>query len=94
MWLIKAVSSSSIAVLSWADSLAWYAMSVMMTYLTNVWKLDLTHAAAIVNVSSGAANILPIAMSVLADTFLGHYCIILLANIAYSIVSFQNFLHF
>lgn len=88
--MLKALSSSSIAVLLWADLLAWYAMCVMMTFLTNVWKLDLTNAAAIVNVFTGAANIMPIGMSVLADAFLGHYYMLLLANLAYSFVSFQN----
>jgi peptide/histidine transporter 3/4 len=65
-------------------------MCVMMTYLTNVWKLDLTQAAAIVNVFTGSVNIMPIAMSVLADAFLGHYRMVLLASLAYSFVSFQN----
>ena len=69
-------------------------MCVMMTYLTNVWKLDLTQAAAIVNVFTGAANIMPLAMSVLADAYLGHYCMVLLANLAYSFVSIQTFFIF
>ncbi|THG12237.1 hypothetical protein TEA_004401 [Camellia sinensis var. sinensis] len=37
-------------VLIWADILAGYAMLVMMTYLTNVWKINLTHAAGIINI--------------------------------------------
>lgn len=73
-------------VLVWADILAMYAVWVMMTYLTNVWKLNLTHAAAIVNVFNGAAAILPIGMAFLVDAFMGHYRMLLLSSVAYSIV--------
>ncbi|KAF8391990.1 hypothetical protein HHK36_022330 [Tetracentron sinense] len=36
-------------VLNCADIIAVYTMWVLMTYLTDVWKLSITHAAAIVN---------------------------------------------
>ena len=66
----------------------------MMTYLTDVWSLTITHAAAIVNVFTGVAAIMPIGMGFLVDTFMGDKWMLLLASIAYSIVGFQNFPHF
>uniref|UniRef100_A0A7N2M484 Uncharacterized protein n=1 Tax=Quercus lobata TaxID=97700 RepID=A0A7N2M484_QUELO len=63
-----------------------YAVWVMMTYLTNVWRLDLTHAAAIVNVFTGAATIMPIGMAFLVDAFMGDYWMLLLSSLAYSFV--------
>ena len=68
-----------------------YAVWVMTTYLTNVWMLDLTHAAAIVNVFSGVATIMPIGMAFLVDAFMGDYWMLLLSSLAYSFVGFQNF---
>ena len=59
-----------------------YAVWVMMTYLTNVWTLDLSHAAAIVNVFTGAATIMPIGMAFLVDAFMGDYWMLLLSSLA------------
>ncbi|KAM4078828.1 hypothetical protein ACB094_09G069600 [Castanea mollissima] len=73
-----------ITVLIWADILTAYALFVMMTYLTNVWKLNFTHAAAIVNVFSGVATIMPIGMAFLVDAFMGDYWMLLLSSLAYS----------
>ena len=88
--ILKELSSSSIAALVWADILTGYAMFVMMTYLTNVWGLTITHAATIVNVFNGVATIMPIGMGFLVDTFMGDYWMLLLSSIAYSFVGFQN----
>ena len=71
-----------------------YAVWVMMTYLTNVWRLDLSHAAAIVNVFTGAATIMPLGMAFLVDAFMGDYWMLLLSSLAYSFVGSQNFPHF
>ena len=90
----KDTFSSSIAVLIWADILTAYALFVMMPYLTNVWKLNFTHAAAIVNVFSGVATIMPIGMAFLVDAFMGDYWMLLLSSLAYSFVGSQNFPHF
>ncbi|GAV68519.1 PTR2 domain-containing protein [Cephalotus follicularis] len=73
-----------VTALIWADIVAWYAVWVMMTYLTNVWKLEVTHAAAIVNVFMGAAIIMPIGMAFMVDTFMGDYSMLLLSSLAYS----------
>uniref|UniRef100_A0A2N9FAI1 Uncharacterized protein n=1 Tax=Fagus sylvatica TaxID=28930 RepID=A0A2N9FAI1_FAGSY len=81
---IRALSSSSIAVLVWADILAAYAVWVMMPYLTTVWSFNLTHAAAIVNVFTGAATIMPIGMAFLVDAFMGDKWMLLLSSLAYS----------
>ncbi|KAM7526463.1 hypothetical protein LguiA_016365 [Lonicera macranthoides] len=74
-----------ITVLMWADMLAWYAMWVMITYLTNVWKLSYTHAAGIVNIWGGIAMILPIGFAFLVDSAIGNYIMLLLSSISYSI---------
>ncbi|KAK9986058.1 hypothetical protein SO802_031009 [Lithocarpus litseifolius] len=77
-------SSVRIAVLLWADMLTLYALFVMMPYLINVWKLNIIRAAAIVNVFSGVATIMPIGMAFLVDAFMGDYWMLLLSSIAYS----------
>ena len=66
----------------------------MMPYLTTVWNLNITRAAAIVNVFYGVVSIMPIGMAFLVDAFIGDYWMLLLSSLAYSIVSFQNFPHF
>ncbi|KAK6943529.1 Proton-dependent oligopeptide transporter family, partial [Dillenia turbinata] len=73
----------------WADILAMYALWMMMTYLTNVWKLDLTHAAAIINVFMGVVGILPIGTAFLVDTLLGNFWMLLLSSLSYSMVGFS-----
>ena len=78
----------------WADILTAYALFVMMTYLTNVWSLNITHAATIVNVFTGVAAIMPIGMTFLVDAFVGDYWMLLLSSLAYSFVGFQNFPNF
>ena len=66
----------------------------MTPYLTNVWSLNITHAAAIVNVFSGVATIMPIGMAFLVDAFMGDYWMLLLSSLAYSFVGFQNLTYF
>lgn len=78
---------SSIAVLFWADIFAAYAMWVMMTYLTNVWKTSLVRAAAIVNFFWGTVLMLPLAIQYLVDTIIGNYWMLLVSSLAYSAVS-------
>lgn len=65
-----------------------YAISTLITYLTNVWKLNYTHAAAIVNLFWGFTAILPFTMQYVVDTLIGNYRMVFLSNFAYSIVSF------
>ncbi|CAL5422699.1 unnamed protein product [Camellia sinensis] len=73
-----------IFVLMWADLLAGYAMWMMMLYLTNVWKLNFTHAAAIINVFCGLTEIMLLPMQFLVDAFLGNYWMLLISSFAYS----------
>ncbi|KAK4582524.1 hypothetical protein RGQ29_025638 [Quercus rubra] len=73
-----------ITVLIWADILTNYALFVMTPYLTNVWSLNITHAAAIVNVFSGVATIMPIGMAFHVNAFMGDYWMLLLSSLAYS----------
>ncbi|KAL5740433.1 hypothetical protein ACOSQ2_029613 [Xanthoceras sorbifolium] len=77
-------SITKITVLMWADILAVYAMWMMMTYLTNVWKLGFTHAAAIVNFFWGIVLMMPLALQFLVDTIIGNYWMLLLSSFAYS----------
>ncbi|KAK4582519.1 hypothetical protein RGQ29_025635 [Quercus rubra] len=73
-----------ITVLVWADILTAYALFMMMPYLTTVWNLSITRAAAIVNVFSGVTTIMPIGMAFLVDAFMGDYWMLLLSSLAYS----------
>lgn len=72
-----------VTVLIWVDLFAAYVMWMMMIYLTDVWKLDYTNAAAIINIWMGAALILPLPLSYLADAFLGNFCLLLLTTLSY-----------
>ncbi|KAF8391989.1 hypothetical protein HHK36_022329 [Tetracentron sinense] len=74
-----------VGVLNCADIIAVYTMWVLMTYLTDVWKLSITHAAAIVNVYSGLVGIMPIGMAFLLDHCLGSYWMLVLSSITYSL---------
>ncbi|KAK0583785.1 hypothetical protein LWI29_003043 [Acer saccharum] len=69
----------------WADVLAMYAMWMMMTYLTNVWKLGFTHAAAIVNFFWGIVLMLPVVIQFLVDTIIGNYWMLVVSSFAYSV---------
>ncbi|GAB4833982.1 hypothetical protein Ancab_032234 [Ancistrocladus abbreviatus] len=71
--------------LMWADVFADYVLWMTMTYLTDVWKLDYTHAAGILNIWGGLALILPIGLAHLADAFLGNFCILLFTTLSYSV---------
>ncbi|KAF8392003.1 hypothetical protein HHK36_022343 [Tetracentron sinense] len=74
-----------IAVLQCANIIAAYIMYVLMTYLTDVWKLSITQAAAIVNVYSGLVAIMPIGMAFLLNHCLGIYWMLFLSSVTYSI---------
>lgn len=63
-----------------------YAMYVMMTYLTNVWKIGFTRAAAIVNVFWGSVIISPLFLIFIVDTILGHYWMLLISSFSFSAV--------
>ncbi|KAH6777729.1 BTB/POZ domain-containing protein [Perilla frutescens var. frutescens] len=73
-----------LGVLIWMDILAIYAMYIMMTYLTNVWKLGFTHAAAVLNVFWGVVTILPIFHVFIVDAIMGNYWMLLFSSMAYS----------
>ncbi|XP_028064919.1 protein NRT1/ PTR FAMILY 5.5-like [Camellia sinensis] len=73
-----------ILVLIWADILAMYAMWMMMLYLTNVWKLNFTHAAAIINVFWGLMAIMVLPIQFLVDAFMGSYWMLLISSFSYS----------
>ncbi|XP_062167089.1 protein NRT1/ PTR FAMILY 5.5-like [Alnus glutinosa] len=55
-----------------------------MTYLTDVWSLDTTFAAAIVNVCNGVETVMPMGMAFLVDVFLGHHRMLEYSSIMYS----------
>ncbi|CAL5422700.1 unnamed protein product [Camellia sinensis] len=70
--------------LIWADILAAYALWMTMLYLTNVWKLKFTHAAAIINVFWGLMGIILIPMKFIVDVFLGNYWMLVISSFAFS----------
>ncbi|XP_021828955.1 protein NRT1/ PTR FAMILY 5.5-like [Prunus avium] len=59
-------------------------MWMTMVYLTEVWKLNFTHAAAIVNLFWGIVAILPVGLQFLVDAFMGNYWMVLVSSFAYS----------
>lgn len=69
----------------WADFFAYYVLWMMMVYLTDVWKLDFTHAASIINIWRGSALVLPLPFLYFADAFFGHFCILLLTSVSYTL---------
>ncbi|XP_056686337.1 protein NRT1/ PTR FAMILY 5.5-like [Spinacia oleracea] len=72
--------------LKWAH---WFArivmLWVMMLYLAEVWKLDLRHAATIINIWRGSTKVLPLVFVFVADAFLGHFSILLLSSLSNSL---------
>lgn len=74
-----------VVVLLWVDILAIYAMYVMMAYLTNVWDISFTKAAAIVNVFWGFVTVSPLFLTFIVDTILGNYWMLLTSSVAYSV---------
>ncbi|GFQ07634.1 BTB/POZ domain-containing protein at3g09030 [Phtheirospermum japonicum] len=76
---------SRVVVLLWVDILAIYAMYVMMSYLTDVWDLSFTHAAAIINIFTGVVTLSPLLLAFIADTILGNYWMLLISSISYSV---------
>ncbi|XP_047324184.1 protein NRT1/ PTR FAMILY 5.5-like [Impatiens glandulifera] len=74
-----------ITILFPANSIAIYATWTLMIYLTSVWNLNLTYAAAIVNVFKGSVKLMAIAMKFLIDTYTGHFFMLLFTSISYCI---------
>ncbi|CAA0836303.1 Protein NRT1/ PTR FAMILY 5.5 [Striga hermonthica] len=74
-----------ISALLWADILVLYAFFVMQNYLTNVWKLSFTHAAAILNVWGGISLMLPVFFLFLVDAVLGHFMMLVISSLAYTV---------
>ncbi|KAH6776810.1 hypothetical protein C2S51_000090 [Perilla frutescens var. frutescens] len=58
------------------------AFFVLQPYLTNVWKLSFTHAAAIVNIWEGTSLMLPTVFQLLADKYLGNFKVVVFCSIA------------
>ncbi|KAG8377006.1 hypothetical protein BUALT_Bualt09G0123300 [Buddleja alternifolia] len=71
--------------LLWADILVAYAFFMMQNYLTKVWKLSFTHAAGILNIWGGICMVLPVFFLFLVDEFLGHFMMLVISSIAYSV---------
>lgn len=77
--------SVRISSLLWADILVGYALFVVQNYLTDVWKLDVTHAAGILNIWGGIHRILPLFFLFLVDAVLGNFKMLVISSVAYSV---------
>ncbi|XP_074365147.1 protein NRT1/ PTR FAMILY 5.5-like [Apium graveolens] len=64
-----------------ADLFREIIMWVMQTYLTNAWKLSVTHAAGIINVWNGVACFLYIPLAFFADSIIGNFYTLLFSCI-------------
>ncbi|KAL9152983.1 hypothetical protein ABFS82_10G018800 [Erythranthe guttata] len=73
-----------VLVLAWADILAIYAMWLLMAYLTDVWRLELTHASTIVTILWALFNLFPLFQAFLADTLTGTYGILFISTASFS----------
>ncbi|KAE8711672.1 hypothetical protein F3Y22_tig00110280pilonHSYRG00079 [Hibiscus syriacus] len=71
--------------LTYSDVFNSYVIWLMMPYLTNVWKLNDAHAAAIINVWRGLMWMMPICMLYSADTVMGKFPMIVLSGVTSSI---------
>ncbi|KAL8039203.1 hypothetical protein ABFX02_10G019500 [Erythranthe guttata] len=73
-----------VLVLAWADILAIYAMLLLMAYLTDVWRLELTHASTIVTILWGLFSLFPLFQAFLADTLIGTYGMLVISTASFS----------
>lgn len=73
----------------WPSFLTTYLMTIIATYLTGVWEISITDAAAIVNIYWGVVGILPLALKLIVDAFIGSYWIIFISKVAFIAVSFS-----
>lgn len=71
----------------WSDTLMRRAFFVLQPYLTEVWKISFTHAAAIVNIWEGTSLMLPAVFQFLADKYLGNFKVVVLSVISSTLVS-------
>ncbi|XP_010505421.1 PREDICTED: protein NRT1/ PTR FAMILY 5.5-like [Camelina sativa] len=72
-----------VIVLSWAFTVAWFTLWMLMLYLTNEMKLKFTDAAAVVNVFAGVSAIGHLGMQFLVDAFIGHFWMLCLSTLAF-----------
>lgn len=72
---------------SWVNMFASYILWLMMVYLTDVWGLELVHAAGTINIWMGLIKILPIVFAHLADAYLGNFLVVLFSSLSSMIVS-------
>ncbi|KAL2906500.1 Protein NRT1/ PTR FAMILY 5.5, partial [Bienertia sinuspersici] len=70
----------------WVTLFSGYILWLMMVYLTDVWELEIVHAAAIINIWTGLIKVLPILFAYLADAFLGNSFVTLFSSFSSMIV--------
>ncbi|KAL7136280.1 hypothetical protein ABFS83_10G018900 [Erythranthe nasuta] len=73
-----------VLVLAWADILAIYAMWLLMAYLTDVWRLELTHASTIVSILWALFALFPLFQAFVADTLTGTYGMLVISTASFS----------
>ncbi|KAL8140638.1 hypothetical protein V2J09_006659 [Rumex salicifolius] len=79
----KMLTAMGAMVIMWADFFAYYVLWLTMTYLTDVWKISFTFAAGIINVWSGASQMLPVVLAHIADAFVGNFTVLLVSTLSY-----------
>lgn len=88
-WIFKVLIPGSffffglpLLVLRWADILVAYVMWMLMIYLTDVWKLTITHASGIINVYMSLIATMPLVMQILVDTSAGNYWMLTISSLS------------
>ncbi|CAL5404375.1 unnamed protein product [Camellia sinensis] len=71
--------------LIYSNSMAVYVLDNLVAFLTDIWKLKLKHAVAIMNIKGGAAGVMGLVEAALIDAYLGHAGILLITSVLYGI---------
>ncbi|XAR64686.1 hypothetical protein NMG60_11008462 [Bertholletia excelsa] len=70
-------------ILIYSNGVAVYVLSLLVIFLTDVWKLKFKDATAIMNIQGGMALILQVPVSIFIDIWLGHFWMLIISSILY-----------
>ncbi|KAL9152985.1 hypothetical protein ABFS82_10G019000 [Erythranthe guttata] len=73
-----------VLVLAWADILAVYAMWLLMAYLTDVWRLEITNASTIVTILWGLFALFPLFQAFIVDSLTSTYGMLFISTASFS----------
>ncbi|KAL7136287.1 hypothetical protein ABFS83_10G019400 [Erythranthe nasuta] len=74
-----------VAMLLWFDIIAIYAIWMLMPYLTSVWDVSISRAAAIVNIFWSFVLLSPFFIAILIDTVMCYYWSVIVSTVSLSV---------